>query len=505
MSGQANKASRAHYKFWFGLTIVIVIGYFIGLLTWATQGFQFFTYTLDDPYIHLKLAKNIGLGHYGFNLSEASAPSSSIIWPFILVPFSTTHFFEYIPLALNLLLSLVLASILFITVAELGYKFKNASFLTLAFILLLNIFGLAINGLEHVLQILMVIAIFREFLLALRGEERLWRLSALLAFGVCIRYEMLVFWAAAVGFYFFKKDLKRATIIFIVPLVPVVIFSFFLQSLNLGYLPSSVKAKTVSDSNVILSFLNTFSLNATSRQGLGILVLTSLNIFLSKKAGRLNLSLLALLIIPSFLHLVVGKFGWFFRYEIYIYAYLILFFVSLFSYVRLKTAQSAVCIGFIGWFCAPYVLSIGKLHQAIRNIYYQQGITAQFVRKHLNEPVGLNDIGLVGFKHEYEVLDLWGLASHKALQLRLHSKDFSWITALAQEHGVKTLFVYEKWIQPPSEWRKIAEFVLLEKNVVLGEKIVAVYILSDNADNILKSLNDFKNEIAKAPVEIRFY
>lgn len=48
----------------------------------------YFTYTLDDPYIHLALAKNIFSGNYGINLTEPSAPSSSIIWPFILALFS---------------------------------------------------------------------------------------------------------------------------------------------------------------------------------------------------------------------------------------------------------------------------------------------------------------------------------------------------------------------------------------------------------------------------------
>ena len=46
-------------------------------------------YTLDDPYIHLALAENIKQGHYGINIGEFSAPSSSALWPFILAPFSS--------------------------------------------------------------------------------------------------------------------------------------------------------------------------------------------------------------------------------------------------------------------------------------------------------------------------------------------------------------------------------------------------------------------------------
>jgi len=60
-----------------------------------------FTYTLDDPYIHLALAEKIAQGHYGINSGEASAPSSSIVWPFLLAPGARPAWGTYLPLALN--------------------------------------------------------------------------------------------------------------------------------------------------------------------------------------------------------------------------------------------------------------------------------------------------------------------------------------------------------------------------------------------------------------------
>src|SRR6476469_58646 len=61
-----------------------------------------FVYTLDDAYIHLAMAENIGLGHYGVNPGELSAPASSIIWPFLLAPVARVSFAEFVPLCLNL-------------------------------------------------------------------------------------------------------------------------------------------------------------------------------------------------------------------------------------------------------------------------------------------------------------------------------------------------------------------------------------------------------------------
>ena len=60
-----------------------------------------FVYSLDDPYIHLALAERLARGHYGINLFEVTSPSSSIIWPFLLIPGADTSFHSWLPLALN--------------------------------------------------------------------------------------------------------------------------------------------------------------------------------------------------------------------------------------------------------------------------------------------------------------------------------------------------------------------------------------------------------------------
>ena len=59
-------------------------------------------YTLDNPYIHLSLAENLLLAHYGVNLDEVPSPSSFILYPFLfasplaaawLIPASLSHAF----------------------------------------------------------------------------------------------------------------------------------------------------------------------------------------------------------------------------------------------------------------------------------------------------------------------------------------------------------------------------------------------------------------------------
>jgi len=106
-----------------------------------------FTYSLDDPYIHLALAKNIWMGNYGINLNEPSAPSSSILWPFLLAPFSFfSGFFEFVPLIINV----CCLGLLVFAMDKAFSDLKLLSRLTLIAVILiaLNAYGLVFTGME---------------------------------------------------------------------------------------------------------------------------------------------------------------------------------------------------------------------------------------------------------------------------------------------------------------------------------------------------------------------
>jgi hypothetical protein len=62
-------------------------------------------YSLDDAYIHLALAGRIWTGTYGINAHEFAAPASSILWPFLLAPFSVlpTPVFTAVPFVINVI------------------------------------------------------------------------------------------------------------------------------------------------------------------------------------------------------------------------------------------------------------------------------------------------------------------------------------------------------------------------------------------------------------------
>ena len=112
-----------------------------------------FIYSLDDPYIHLQLAKNIAYFHYGLSLSAVSAPSSSVVWPFVLALFARAEsFYVYSPLAINFICLVFSIHIILTFFKEYNYILQ----IIFSFICLfsLNFYGVVFTGLEHNLQIL---------------------------------------------------------------------------------------------------------------------------------------------------------------------------------------------------------------------------------------------------------------------------------------------------------------------------------------------------------------
>jgi hypothetical protein len=76
--------------------IALVITVQLGVALWQNGGQ--FIYALDDPYIHLDLADQLArTGVYGVNEGQVAAPSSSILWPFLLIPLHDTPFHPICP------------------------------------------------------------------------------------------------------------------------------------------------------------------------------------------------------------------------------------------------------------------------------------------------------------------------------------------------------------------------------------------------------------------------
>jgi hypothetical protein len=447
-----------------------------------------FAYTLDDPYIHLVLAKNIWAGQYGINMIEASAPSSSIVWPFLLAPLSIlTPQFVYVPLVINCL-CVVLSGFIFLQLFS-RLSFALGIGCALSLMVCLNVYGLVMTGMEHSLQVLLVLIIVSAFIHSethspneeSNTNKTLFYTSLFLL--PLVRYEGLAISVPVLIYCFIKGDKKLAVFSFAALISTLAAFSLFLYSKGLGFLPSSVLAKTshTSSSATIENFL----LNIRTYGFLLVpVVLICINEFRRKPAYCL------VLIAVTGLHFLFGKYGWYGRYEVY---YLTFILVISLKYLLDNDAKKWPIVFILPFVFNSLVVPSFTSARASSNVHHQQGQMAK-ITKLLDDNVAVNDLGLVAYNSRHYVLDLWGLGSVEALtQRKSNTGNAYWIHDLMVKKQVPYAIIYDTWFPlKPDNWIKVAELVLLEKRITPASDIVSFYATSvQSAEKMKAVLHEF--------------
>ncbi len=437
-------------------------------------------YSLDDPYIHLALARQIFLGHYGINPGEVSAPSSSILWPFLLAPLTFTRLSEFFPLVLNV--ASVLLGVWWIQRWFETYTTPLWALLattTVAFAL--NFYGLALTGMENALQVALTAVIG----ISLMRERLGWPFWLAVIVLPLIRYEGLAISLPALASVFFTPRQRLLSVQAVLAGTAIAAtvggFSVFLNELGLGILPSSVLAKTGlmlgTEIHVAANFLDNVG------NQLFFVVVALFAAFLYFCEGRLR-ACLFLVLVPTVLHLMFGRYGWFGRYHIYFATWILIVFFA--AYVRTAFARwmplnLLLAAGFAAasWSAITCTLTTAS---GSRNIFDQQKQMATIAGDYLDEPVAVNDLGFVAFHSRKYVLDLGGLASFEALKLRADPATDVWIRRLMDRYQVEHAMVYDSWFaRRPTNWIRVATLDLPAPWVTVGDDKVAFYSTSPQA------------------------
>lgn len=459
-------------------------------------------YTLDDPYIHLALAENIKQGHYGINMGEYSAPSSSALWPFILAPFSSyaySAFFINLGFAIASVILLVKILNRTIHIADSLARNLLLSVIIVLFILATNIVGLVFTGMEHSFQLMAVLIIAYGLIIEIEEDKIKWWLLATIIVAPLIRYECIAISFAALAYLAMRGRFKSAGFSLLLLVIFLGGFSIFLISLGLDAFPSSVVAKSsvVQSGGAISRFVGNLMNALNYRQGMilsfGALTLLFYVIF-GNKIKRKQLAIVT--IFATLMHLIAGSYGWYNRYEIYILAFqLVIFSYLFFPLISNKLFGSNrtnfnlfYVIAFAGGIATiaiivgkPYIYHLSTIPKASNNIYEQQYQMHRFVVDYYNKPIAVNDLGYVSYKNNSYVLDLWGLGSQKALKSRLNSDNTNWKQNLIDEANVKLVMIYEDWFNDiPDEWVKIGELHLGKKRITPARSMVSFYSVKND-------------------------
>ncbi len=470
-------------------------------------------YTLDDPYIHLALAENLADGHIGLNGTEPSAPSSSILWPFLLAPFSGLAWVEWVPLVLNLLFATATLWLVQRAIDEAlepgdDPRLRGAvTLFTLLAIPALNLVGLVFTGMEHSLQVLTAVLLMRELARAVRGSPaRTWLLAAIVL-GPLVRYENGALSVAALLWLWWNGERGLAVVTTVVLGLFVGAYSALLVSLGLYPLPSSVLAKSAAaGSGVLEPVLYGIYQNLSSTPGLLMSLALVAVVATVTRRGRTSAERRFALALGCalFLHLLVGRFGWYGRYEIYVWAAMLLGCLFLWraplrrlleQQSLLRTGALAVLLVALG--ARDYVIILGSNAFAAQNVYRQHYQLGRLAKEVVRGPVAVNDLGWVAFQNDEYVLDLWGLASSEALEARVEHEDSGWVAPLAAQHGVRCAFLYEDWFPGlPESWIRVGELRMAGPRVTPADDVVALYALDpERAASLREELRAFRSTL----------
>jgi hypothetical protein len=484
------------HAIWFAAAIVLFLFSACLLLTHGH-----FVYSLDDPYIHLALARNIARGGYGINPGQWAAPSSSILWPVLLTPFVNTPVAVWMPLLINVVCLLVTVSL-----SERFFRQfcapPYAALLALALAWGANLFGLVFTGMEHNLQLLLVTVVA----VSLGGlAVQPWLLLACLAVLPCIRYEDLAISLPVMVYLFVtaKEPRQRRTIVIVLCLSVVVIggFSLFLRQHGLGILPSSIVAKQslLGDDSLkhrLAAALMEIGGNWTA---LNVFLLAVFALVVTPSLRRIKPHLAWLLLATTVPIVLFGRCGWFGRYEAHYVAY-----VTIMISAILLPLTSSASIARFAW---PMALGFLMSHPSLwlptietplasRSVYEQQYQMGLIVRDFLKEPIAVNDLGLVAWLGNKPVLDLWGLGSKDALDMRGRDPSDHWLESAVESHGINYAFIYtSRFRQIPQPWIRVGQLRLAHTPAAaVGAPIVDLYATNAAATpHLVSALTNYRN------------
>jgi hypothetical protein len=506
---------------WLKLYLVFLLLFFIQFLISLYINNWNFAYPLDDPYIHLAIAKNFSEhGIWGATQFEFSSTSSSLLFTVLIFVF---FFIGLKTVLLSLIINILSVAILFFAIQKIAEK-ENWSkttyyLINLSVLLFAPVIAIVLTGMEHILHIILSFVLFYYSAKLISDEydiKDILFVTLLACFGSSIRYESLFIIFAVGLLLFLKKRFIPFIFLLIGALLPIIIFGLISLQHGQHFLPNTLLSKGHAPEWDIISLLNQ-SILWIKRvfiypHILSCFVILIFGLFQISKYER-NLSnkwfvYLILVIISFILHLTFAGVGWFFRYEAYLIVATLLSSGIIINkylkkYQKLKefilSKKLAFIVGLIIITPLFYrsLVSFYKSSYAPKNIYEQQVQMAKFISKYNYRSVMINDIGAVCYYNNVMITDLGGLATKEILEERKIIQKDSLLDLLIGKNKCEIAIIHEGIInQPyPEEWRKAGEWQI-SNNVICWKDKISFYSLdSRNYAELKNNLKEYSSEL----------
>ncbi len=534
-----NKAVNLAKRHWALLVAIAFFWLAIGILlirVMAVSGGQI-VYGLDDPYIHMAMARNLAQhGVWGVTAYEFSSSSSSPLWTLFLASvYFVTGAREVTPLILNVIFATFLLVAVYWIYSKssmvLYQSYLFVALLVMTFVLPLP--TLTLIGMDTTLQVLIDVLFVYLVAKELSKEKALWLdrpfslllLMALLT--VIVRYEgvFLVF-GALMLFVLRRRWLLSATMA-VMALLPLGIIGLISTANGNLWLPNSVLTKAGGQdltsyagiSNRLWQFYQQFL-----QYPAYIYLLIAALLFYAYRYGpgkgfwERGQLMITMFVIAVISHLAFIQIADFFRYDAYLIA-LGLFvlipvvFETFFKSVRMK-AELIPKYAVIAMLCLLVIVPLEQrgnfgfryTPQASRNIYEQQYQMGLFLQQYYRgASVAANDVGAINYLAAIRCVDLMGLGNAEVARERLSGKfNTAAISNITISKGVKIAIVYDDWFindeSLPQRW-KLAGRWRIFNNVACGGEVVSFYAVDPAEESRLKT--NLKEFSTRLPVNVQ--
>jgi putative flippase GtrA len=511
------------------LVLWVMLGAFFQIC--LQQTFHQFTYTLDDAYIHMSMAKHVVQdGVWGVTRHAFAPASSSNLWTLLLSGiYAVIGVHTWVPLVLNALFGTLILHGIYLALRPYRLPAGILFGALLAVLLLTPIPTLAFTGMEHLLHAWLVVlffALFIPYLMPGDNPPPWWVIVgvfALVSLLVLARYESLFVIGVACLLLLWRKRWLPAGGMLGLALLAVAIPGYLYWQHGGFWLPNSVLMKgmrpDVTSWNALVIFLQSGAVRLAGTPHMLWLLMTGIFSVValrtlphSLERSRLSAAstMLGLVLCAHFL---LSQEGAFTRYVGYLAAMGVVVLAPIAYALTRAHLSTPVRGGGQLWrqmilLMAVVSLLVGIRHAVLylhlipiasQNIYQQQVQMAHFLQRYYpRSTVVANDIGAITYYTDIQCIDVWGLAdtaiTRKKLANRFTAAD---LAAMAGAQGAEIALVYDSYFAHliPKAWIPVGQWTILN-NVACGSETVSFYAMdSASAQHLTRQLKEFAQEL----------
>jgi len=469
-----------------------------------------FVYPFDASYVHLALASQIATGHYGINPGEAAAPSSTIIYPYLVAFVSALGVGQLAPLTINVAATIAIGLLLCELARESGLHLSELPVTSLALLaaalaLSTNLIGIELGGLEHSLHVALTVASLLGLVRFLQRRKADWWWLGCIALLPLVRFEAAALAVLDIGLLLTFRKFRHAAVVTAFLIICVGGFGLYLHSLGLPWLPSSVLSKSEVASAAAAN------LSSSARGGLVVKIVGNLNNNLHAYGGAqiavMVAALLAVFVrsanpvecfrsdpvkavvasfaaLVSIAHLTGGSLNSYSRYEIYVMALdlcalAVVYREPLNAWLRTATFPAHIIVAVMLVFIfSGYARRTLVTPASATNVYDQSYQLRRFVVQFYHHSVAVNHLGLINYRNPEYVLDLSGRGSEPARRAIATRQPGNWIERLteASKHDVDLAIIYPNLGPPlPPFWHEVARMDVSGRPHTLPGNTVVFY------------------------------